>query len=257
MISVSGIYLLIVCISASCNFTSSRYVCGAIDGWTGGSQFDFMWKGYSLSFPWKIYCGCICLAKALKSFNNSTLTWTVFVGGWTDHLASYISKSTTEILIHSFVRAKLDFGNSLLFGAQKRYIVKLQSIQNAAFRIIAGVKKQDHITETLRDLHWLPVEKRIVFKINLISFKTLGDSGPHYLEDILKFYYQSRTLQSLRDHLCLEEPNFNIKTYGQRAFSVAAPRLWNKLPFEIRACSGVNLFKSKLKTCLCKKVYDI
>ena len=206
MISVSGIYLLIVCISASCNFTSSRYVCSATDGWTGGSQFDFTWKGYSLSFPWKIYCGCICLAKALKSFNNSTLTWTVFVGGWTDHLASYISKSTTEILIHSFVRAKLDFGNSLLFGAQKRYIVKLQSIQNAVHS---------------------------------------------------KFYYQSRTLQSLRDHLCLEEPNFNIKTYGQWAFSVAAPRLWNKLPFEIRACSDVNLFKSKLKTCLCKKVYDI
>ena len=42
----------------------------------------------------------------------------------------------------------------------------------------------------------------------------------------------------------LEEPNFNMKTYGQRAFSVAAPQLWNKLPIEIRACSDVNLFKS-------------
>ena len=51
--------------------------------------------------------------------------------------------------------------------------------------------------------------------------------------------------------------NFNMKTYGQRAFSVAAPRLWNKLPFEIRACSDVNLFKSKLKTFLFKKAYDI
>ena len=147
----------------------------------------------------------------------------------------------------------MDFGNSLLFGAQKWDIVKLQSIQNAAFRIIAGVKKQDHISETLRDLHWLPVEKKIVFKINLITFKTLNESGPHYLEDILKFYHQSRTLQSLRDHFCLKELDFNIKTYGQRAFSVAAPRLWNKLPFEIRACSDVNLFKSKLKTFLSKK----
>ena len=48
-----------------------------------------------------------------------------------------------------------------------------------------------------------------------------------------------------------------MKTYGQRAFSVAAPRLWNKLPFEIRACYDVNIFKSKLKTFLFKKVYDI
>ena len=81
--------------------------------------------------------------------------------------------------------------------------------------------------------------------------------GPRYLKDILKFYHQSRTLRSSRDHLRLEEPNFNMKTYGQRAFSAAAPRLWNKLPFEMRACSDVNIFKSQLKTFLFKMVYDI
>ena len=78
-------------------------------------------------------------------------------------IRKYISASTTEILIHNFVSSKLDFCNSLLFGAQKRDIAKLQSVQNAAARIIAGLKKRDHITETLRDLHWLPVEERIVF----------------------------------------------------------------------------------------------
>ena len=48
-----------------------------------------------------------------------------------------------------------------------------------------------------------------------------------------------------------------MKTYGQRAFSVSAPRLWNKLRFKIRACSDVNLFKSKLKAFLFQQVYDI
>ena len=61
----------------------------------------------------------------------------------------YISKSTTEIVIHSFVSSKLGFCNSLL----KWDIVKWQSVQNAAARIIAGLKKRDHITKTLRDLH--------------------------------------------------------------------------------------------------------
>ena len=92
----------------------------------------------------------------------------------------YISKSTIEVLLHSFVSSKLDVCNFLLFGARKRDIVKWQSVHNAAARIIAGLKKRDHITETLRDLHWLPVEERIVFKINLITFKTLNDSGPRY-----------------------------------------------------------------------------
>ena len=82
----------------------------------------------------------------------------------TSKIRKYISKSTTEILIHSFASSKLDFRNSLLFGAQKRDIVKLQSVQNAAARIINGLKKRDPITETLRDPHWLPVEERIVFK---------------------------------------------------------------------------------------------
>ena len=94
----------------------------------------------------------------------------------------------------------------------------MQSVQNAAARQYSWSQKTiDHITESLRDLHWLPVEERIVFKINLITFKALNDSGPRYLEDILKFYHQSRTLRSSRDHLRIEEPNFNMKTYGQRA----------------------------------------
>ena len=171
-------------------------------------------------------------------------------------IRKYISKSTTEILIHTFVSLKLDFCNSLLFGAQKRNIVKLQSVQNAAARIIVGLKKRDHITETLRDLHWFPVDERIVFKIYLITFKTLNGSGPRYLEHILKFYRQSRTLRSSRNHLRLEEPNFNMNLWPASVLH-CCPRLWNKLPFEVRACSDVNLSKSKLKTFLFKKVYDI
>ena len=112
-------------------------------------------------------------------------------------MGKYISKSTTEIIIHSFVSSKLDFCISLLFGAQKRDIARLQSVQNAAARIIAGLKKLDHMTETQRDLYCcLPVEERIIFKIKLITFKTLNGSGPRYLEDILNFYHQSKTLRS-------------------------------------------------------------
>ena len=82
-------------------------------------------------------------------------------------------------------------------------------------------------------LHVLPdYEERIVFKINLITFKTLNGSGPRYLEDILKFYHQARTLWSSRDHLRLEEQNCNMKTYGQRAFSIAAPDYGTSSPLK-------------------------
>ena len=118
-------------------------------------------------------------------FLRYNVTFTIVKGAFyhirnISKVRKYISKSTIEVLLHSFVSSKLDVCNFLLFGAQKRDIVKLQSVHNAAARIIAGLKKRDHITETLRDLHWLPVEERIVFKINLITFKTLNDSGPRY-----------------------------------------------------------------------------
>ena len=69
-------------------------------------------------------------------------------------------------------------------------------------------------------------------KSTMLTFKTLNGSGPRYLEDILKFYHQARTLRSSRDHLRLEEPNFNMKTYGQRAFSVAAPDYGTSSPLK-------------------------
>ena len=39
-----------------------------------------------------------------------------------------------------------------------------------------------------------------------------------------------------------------LKTYGDRAFSVAAPKLWNDLPLEIKLNPSVAGFKSHLET---------
>jgi len=54
-------------------------------------------------------------------------------------------------------------------------------------------------------------------------------------------------------------PTLNLKTYGERAFSVAAPRLWNKLPLQIRLSSSEAVFKLKanLKTYLFKRTFDL
>ena len=51
-----------------------------------------------------------------------------------------------------------------LQGLTKKYIRKLQLIQNAAARVLTNNKKVDHITPVLKSLHWLPVCQRIDFK---------------------------------------------------------------------------------------------
>ena len=47
----------------------------------------------------------------------------------------------------------------------------------------------------------------------------------------------------------------SAKTTGDRAFSVAAPFLWNSLPESLRTVSSVNIFKKQLKTYLFKQAY--
>ena len=50
---------------------------------------------------------------------------------------------------------------------------------------------------------------------------------------------------------------WQFKTYGDRAFSVAAPKLWNELPLDLRSLDAINLFKKHLKTDLFKKAYNV
>ena len=144
--------------------------------------------------------------------------------------------------------------NSLLYGLPDCLLKKLQHVQNAAARLITLSRKHEHITPILFNLHWLPINYRIIFKILLITYKALNDLAPSYVRDLLTPYTPSRQLRSSSKEL-LSIPRFNLKTYGARSFSVAAPTLWNTLPSDIKNSSSVSLFKHKLKTFLFKKAF--
>ena len=169
-------------------------------------------------------------------------------------IRKYLSAATTELLVHMFVSSKLDYCNSLLYGLPAYTIKKLQHVQNAAARLVTLTTKHDHITPVLFNLYWLPVNQRIIFKILLITYKALNNLAPSYICDLLTSYTPSRQLRSSSKHL-LVSPSYNLKTYGARSFSVAAPSLWNALPCEIRNAPSVSFFKSRLKTFLFRKAF--
>ena len=130
----------------------------------------------------------------------------------------------------------------LLCGIPEEPICKLQRVQNNAARVVTLTRKHDHITPVLKELHWLPVRKRIEFKILLLAYMCLHGTAPSYLREMLKEYVPPRTLRSTpRNLLC--EPRTNMKTYGDRSFSAfaSAPKLWNQLPNNIRAAGSVGI----------------
>ena len=62
--------------------------------------------------------------------------------------------------------------------------------------MIACLRRFDHISDTLKELHWLPVEQRVNCKINLLCVKILNNLAPGYLVDLVHVYEPVRCLRS-------------------------------------------------------------
>ena len=150
---------------------------------------------------------------------------------------------------------RLDYCNALYVGVSASSIARLQMVQNAAARLLTGTRKYEHITPVLASLHWLPVQFRIHFKILLFVFKSLHGLAPPYLAELLQSHTPSRCLRSA-DQLLLKVPKTKRKLRGDRAFAVAAPKLWNGLPQNIKQASSLPVFKSLLKTHLFSLAFD-
>ena len=169
-------------------------------------------------------------------------------------IRKYLTQDSAQILIHAFISSKLDYCNSLLYGIPKYLVCRLQRVQNTAARIVTLTRKYDSITPIMFKLHWLPVHSRIIFKLLLLVYKALNGKAPSYISSLLSHRKCSRSLRSSGQEL-LTVPLAKLKTYGDRAFSIAAPRQWNNLPLSIRKSPSIAIFKRHLRTYLFKEAY--
>ena len=169
-------------------------------------------------------------------------------------IRKYLTNDATEQLVPAFVTSRLDMGNSLLYGLPDLQIKRLSRLQNIAARIITRTKPTEHITPVLRDLHWLPIKDRIIFKIFIYVYKSNNNMSPLYISNLLTPYKQERQLRS-NSKILFKEPRF-AKSWGSCSFLCAAPRLWNKLPEYVKTAKSVDSFKTMLKTLIMKSECD-
>ena len=171
------------------------------------------------------------------------------------HIRQYLNSDATKSLVNSLVTSRLDYCNSLLFGLPKKTLNKLKIVQNTSARIITGTPRRHHITPVLKELHWIPVQHRIQFKILTYTFKALHGQAPDYIASLLDVYKPYRELRSGSNGTTLVVPKSRTKMYGDRSFMTVAPSLWNSLPSEIRSSSTISSFKKSLKTHLFLQIY--
>jgi hypothetical protein len=153
-----------------------------------------------------------------------------------------IDQQTTAMIVHGLVLSRIDFCLSLFYGVKGTYLDKLKQVIHASFRVIHHLRKYDHISEKLT------IKQRILLRISTITFLAIKYGQPSYLADLLRPYMPPRELRS-QDSQFLIAPAAQT-TIGERAFSVAAPSLWNKLDLNIRNARNKEQFQASMTNLL-------
>ena len=150
----------------------------------------------------------------------------------------FLTSDDLRTLVQAVITSRIDNCNSLFYGIQESELIRLQRLQNSCARLIYGRRKYDHVSDLFHELHWLPIRQRIVFKLLLFVFKIFNGIAPSYLKTCVTIIDNNLRI--------LKIPRAS-SSYGDRAFSNAAPRLWNALPLDLRTSETVDYFKAHVK----------
>ena len=118
---------------------------------------------------------------------------------------------------------------------------------NSAARLIRGLKRFDHISPVLIDLHWLPYPQRVKYKVCMLIFKCLKGLAPAYLAAFSTKGSAVSGRSALRSAVRGDLVVLGHRTdWGLRAFAVAG---LNELPVDLRDLTvGPETFAKHLKT---------
>ena len=153
-------------------------------------------------------------------------------------ISHFLSIDQLKLVVCACIFARLDYCNAIYFGIKSQLLDKLQSVQNSVARLLR--KKANPVNnlttaEFIKEMHWLRIRERIIYKICLLMHKALQGLAPQSLQDFVQY------CQSIRTEILVQHP-YKSK-FGKRSFSRVGPRLWNLLPRNIRMEPDTDKFK--------------
>jgi len=162
-------------------------------------------------------------------------------------IRQHLDQDTCKLAVQALVFSRIDYGNALLFGSTEYDVTRLQRLQNRAARLIYLVGRDTPSVPLLRRLHWLPIRKRIEFKLLVIIYKCINSQAPQYLQELITYHRPKYATRSSLDTTLLSVPkNPKIKHFKSQVhvcgtlFHPASgrPRLWT--------FSGITVLKTHL-----------
>ena len=121
-------------------------------------------------------------------------------------------------------------------------------------KLALGKSRYDSSTESLKTLHWLPIQQQIEFKILVLTHKCINNSAPGYLQDLISVKEQKRVnMRSNSMGVLLNIPTVKQTTFAARSFRHIVPTLWNRLPTNIRCTNNLDKLRDYLKQICLKR----
>jgi len=112
-----------------------------------------------------------------------------------------VSDDVLQSLVVALVFSRLDYGSATLVGLPKQLIDRLQSVQNAAARLIFRARRYDHVQPLLWSLHWLRVPERISFRLSVLVYRCLHDSAPGCVSSSARLRPRRTSANALVDYV--------------------------------------------------------
>jgi len=105
-----------------------------------------------------------------------------------------MTTETPQTISCSVISSRIDYCNSLLYGAPVAVVEKLQRAQNNVARVICQQRRCVHARPLLKSLNGLPVQQRVQYKIAVITHKAVN-SVPPYIDELLQLQVTAWSLR--------------------------------------------------------------
>ena len=168
-------------------------------------------------------------------------------------LSKYISPSTLKTLYNTLVQPHFDYCCAIWTNTSDKHVNRLQVMQNKIRRIILGCKiREIHVKDMYKKLHLMSIRERATYYKATMMYRCLNNKAPSYLIKSVKSNFCSHTYAT-RAKTANKLNNGKVNTeFGKRTFEYTSSTLWNTLPSEVRNASNLNIFKTEVKTFICK-----
>ena len=150
-----------------------------------------------------VQCLGVCIDRHLdiKKQVSQTISACSFYLRNIKQISRFLPRSTKERVVNATITSRLDYCNALLYGTSAVNIARLQRKHNTAARLIMPRSRSDSTTPLLRELHWLPIVRRVYFKLLVFTYKAMHNDAPVYLCELVCPYQPTRTLRSANNNM--------------------------------------------------------